>query len=345
MNGQGSTNERASVLVVDDQAPNRRLLADLLAFHGYAVETAAGGREALEKIRAVKPDLVLLDVVMPDLSGYEVCKVLRADPHTGILPVVMVTALDPAQERVKGLEAGADDFLSKPINPPELLARVRSLLRIKTFHDTVEAQARELAELNAGLEKRVQEQLGELQRLTQLKRFFPPHLAERIVAGDVDDPLATRRREVTVVILDLRGFTAFADTSEPEEVMSVLRLYHSEMGRLIQAHGGTLEQFSGEHDAGDLQRPGHRRGPGRARRAHGARDAAALRGAGDNLAQARPRHRAGYRHRTWLRDDRRHRRRSPRRLWRHRPGDQSRRTPEHGSQARRDPDQRDRASN
>jgi adenylate cyclase len=245
MTEPGPMIERASVLVVDDQAPNRRLLSDLLAFHGYAVETAAGGREALEKIRALKPDLVLLDVVMPDMSGYEVCKVLREDPHTGILPVVMVTALDPAQERVKGLEAGADDFLSKPINPPELLARVRSLLRIKTFHDTVEAQARELADLNAGLERRVQEQLGELQRLTQLKRFFPPHLAERIVAGDVDDPLATRRREVTVVILDLRGFTAFADTSEPEEVMSVLRLYHSAMGRLIQTHGGTQEQFSG----------------------------------------------------------------------------------------------------
>ena len=109
------------------------------------METAAGGTEALAKIRALKPDLVLLDVVMPDLSGYEVCKALRADPDTGILPVVMVTALDPAQERVKGLEAGADDFLSKPINAPELLARVRSLLRIKTFHDTVQAQASELA--------------------------------------------------------------------------------------------------------------------------------------------------------------------------------------------------------
>jgi class 3 adenylate cyclase/two-component SAPR family response regulator len=157
----------------------------------------------------------------------------------------MVTALDPAQERVKGLDAGADDFLTKPINAPELLARVKSLLRIKTFHDTVQAQAAELAELNAGLEKRVQEQLGELQRLAQLKRFFPPHLAERIVAGDVDDPLATHRREISVVILDLRGFTAFADTSEPEEVMSLLRRYHQVMGQLIQAHGGTLEQFSG----------------------------------------------------------------------------------------------------
>ena len=182
---------------------------------------------------------------MPGLSGYDVCRAIRADTLTGTLPIVMVTALDPAQERVKGLDAGADDFLTKPINAPELLARVKSPLRIKTFHDTVQAQAAELAELNAGLEKRVQEQLGELQRLAQLKRFFPPHLAERIVAGDVDDPLATHRREISVVILDLRGFTAFADTSEPEEVMSLLRRYHQVMGQLIQAHGGTLEQFSG----------------------------------------------------------------------------------------------------
>ncbi len=237
--------EQPVVLVVDDQAPNRKLLADLLASRGYAVVTAESGEEALAKVGSVQPDLVLLDVIMPGLSGYEVCRSIRADPATGVLPVVMVTALDPAQERVKGLEAGADDFLTKPINTQELLARVKSLLRVKTFHDTVQAQASELAALNAGLEKRVQDQLGELQRLAQLKRFFPPHLAERIVAGDVDDPLATHRREITVVVLDLRGFTAFADTSEPEEVMSLLRRYHQVMGQLIQANGGTLEQFSG----------------------------------------------------------------------------------------------------
>ncbi|MEX0961050.1 MAG: response regulator [Burkholderiales bacterium] len=235
----------ARILIVDDQATNRKLLADLLSVSGYEPAIAVSGDEALAKIRSVAPDLVLLDVLMPGLSGYEVCRMLRADPATRVLPVIMVTALDPVEERIRGLDAGADDFLTKPIDPPELLARVRSLLRIKTFHDTVQAQAAELALLNVGLEKRVQEQLGELQRLAQLKRFFPPHLAERIVTGDVDDPLATHRREVTVAILDLRGFTAFADTSEPEEVLSVLRLYHQEMGEIIEAHGGTLEEFSG----------------------------------------------------------------------------------------------------
>jgi DNA-binding response OmpR family regulator len=238
-------NDPPTVLVVDDQPANRKLLADLLSLRGYSVVTAESGEDGLAKLQAVKPDLVLLDVVMPGLSGYEVCKRIRADAGTAVLPVVMVTALDPTQERIKGLEAGADDFLTKPINQAELLARVRSLLRVKAFHDTVQSQASELAALNAGLEQRVHEQLTELQHLTQLKRFFPPHLAERIAAGDVDDPLATHRREVTVVMLDLRGFTAFADTSEPEEVMSLLRRYHEVMGKLIQAHGGALEQFGG----------------------------------------------------------------------------------------------------
>jgi adenylate cyclase len=238
--------EQATILVVDDQANNRKLLADLLIARGYAAVTAAGGKEGLAKVASIRPDLVLLDVMMPDLSGYEVCKQIRADPDNGILPVVMVTALDPAQERIKGIEAGADDFLTKPINQAELLARVKSLLRVKSLYDTVQQQRAELSALNAGLEQRVQEQIGELQRLAQLKRFFPPHLAELIVAGDEDDPLRTHRREVTVVFLDLRGFTAFADISEPEEVMALLRRYHQEMGELILAHQGTLEQFAGD---------------------------------------------------------------------------------------------------
>lgn len=238
--------EKHVILVVDDQANNRKLLADLLSAKGYEVATAAGGQEALAKVEDVRPDLVLLDIMMPDLSGYDVCKRIRAQPSYGVLPVVMVTALDPAQERVKGLEAGADDFLTKPINQPELLARVNSLLRIKKLYDTVQQQAGQLSELNAGLERRVNEQVGQLQRLNQLKRFFAPQLAELIVAGEFDDPLKTRRREVTVAILDLRGFTAFADSSEPEEVMGLLRAYHGEMGRMIQSYEGTLEQFTPE---------------------------------------------------------------------------------------------------
>jgi adenylate cyclase len=235
----------SKILVVDDTPANVKLLADLLTVKGYAVVTASSGPEALARIEGERPDLVLLDVVMPGMSGYEVCQRIRADAK-GILPVVMVTALDPSGERIKGLDAGADDFLTKPINLPELLARVRSLLRIKHLYDTVETQSAQLAELNRTLEQRVSEQVGQLERLSRLKRFFSPQLAEAIVSGGADDPLRTHRRDVTVVFLDLRGYTAFAETAEPEEVMGVLREYHREMGTLILAHEGTLERFAGD---------------------------------------------------------------------------------------------------
>ena len=236
----------ARILIVDDQPLNLKLLADSLGSQGYETRTANSGREALESIDANAPDLVLLDVVMPEMNGYEVCHAIRARPETQILPVIMVTALDPHEERIKGLEAGADDFLTKPINQPELLARVRSLLRIKSLYDTIQTQAAQLAEWNSSLEKRVHEQLTQLDRLSRLKRFFSPQLAELIVAGGTNDPLVSHRQEITVVFLDLRGFTAFAEASEPEEVMGVLREYHADMGKIIMAHGGTLERFTGD---------------------------------------------------------------------------------------------------
>jgi adenylate cyclase len=234
------------ILVVDDLPQNVKLLADLLGAKGYAVTTASSGPEALLKVESERPDMVLLDVMMPEMSGYEVCRKIRENPATGILPVVMVTSLDPAQERIRGLEAGADDFLTKPVNQAELLARVRSLVRVKQLYDTVQTQAAQLAELNKTLEGRVREQVSQLDRLGRLKRFFSPQLAELIVAGDAEDPLKSHRREVTVVFLDLRGFTAFAETAEPEEVMGVLREYHAEMGSLILEHEGTLERFTGD---------------------------------------------------------------------------------------------------
>ncbi len=238
--------EQAVILIVDDIAANRNFLGDILMSQGYRVKAASGGEEALRMLGNERPDLVLLDVLMPDLNGYEVCKQVRSDPATGLLPIIMVTALDASQERVRGLEAGADDFVTKPINQAELLARVRSLLRIKSLYDTVQTQAGELAKLNTNLAQRVAQQVSELQRLEQLKRFFSPTLAQHILEGDVDDPMRTRRCEVTVVLLDLRGFTAFADIAEPEEVMTLLRTYRAEMGKLIDAHEGTLERFTGD---------------------------------------------------------------------------------------------------
>ncbi len=234
------------LLVVDDTAKNVKLLADILTARGYNVVTAGSGAEALSQVEAERPDLVLLDVVMPEMSGYEVCRKLRINPVTQLLPVIMVTALDPSEERVKGIEAGADDFLTKPINQAELLARVKSLIRIKELYDIVQNQAAELADLNKNLEHRVEDQVGQLERLGRLKRFFSPQLAELILSGGAEDPLKTHRREITVVFLDLRGFTAFAETAEPEDIMAVLHEYHTEMGKLVLQHEATLERFTGD---------------------------------------------------------------------------------------------------
>jgi adenylate cyclase len=236
----------AKVLVVDDTPHNVKLLADLLGVKGYAVATAATGEEALAKMPTEKPDLVLLDVMMPGMSGYEVCQRIRGDPETALLPVVMVTSLDPQQERVKGIEAGADDFLSKPINQPELFARVRSLLRVKSLQDEVRRQAGALKEWNVKLEERVQQQVGELDRLGQLKHFFSPHVADAIVTAGEKSILVPHRREICYVFVDLRGFTAFTDSAEPEEVEAVLREYHAAMGALVTESDGTLDRFAGD---------------------------------------------------------------------------------------------------
>lgn len=236
----------AHILVVDDVDKNVRLLADILTARGYRTSTAASGEEALARIADDPPDLVLLDVMMPGMNGYDVCRAIRADPAQAVLPVVLVTALNPEQERVNGLNAGADDFLSKPIHQAELLARVRSLLRVKTLYDEVQRQRAELLAWNRTLEQRVAESVQQLERVGQLKRFFSPQLAQAIIAGGADDPLRSHRREITVVFLDLRGFTAFTETADPEEVMAVLAQYHAAMGRQVLDHQGTLERFSGD---------------------------------------------------------------------------------------------------
>ena len=233
------------ILVVDDQPKNVKLLADILAVKGYDVATSESGADALAQMRGAPPDIVLLDVMMPGMNGYEVCRAVRADPLLRALPVVLVTALDPT-ERIKGLEAGADDFLTKPINQPELLARVRSLLRVKEYHDTIQAQALELRQWNEKLEQRVKDQVAQLDRLGRLKRFFSAQLAEAIVSGGGEELLKPHRREITTVFLDLRGFTAFTEAAEPEEVMNVLAEYHQLVGSLVTEHNGTIEHFAGD---------------------------------------------------------------------------------------------------
>ncbi len=182
---------------------------------------------------------------MPEMTGYEVCRSLRADPATQLLPIIMLTS-SGEQDKVSAIEAGADDFIARPVNQAELLARVRSLLRIKEYHDTIQAQAAELAEWNRSLEGRVNAQVEELDRLSRLRRFLSPQLAEMVVNRDDESMLASHRREITVVFCDLRGFTAFSETAEPEEVMAVLGEFHRELGQLVFQFEGTLERFAGD---------------------------------------------------------------------------------------------------
>ena len=236
----------AKVLVVDDTPQNVKLLADILTAKGYAAITAASGEEALSKFASESPDIVLLDIMMPGLSGYDVCRRIRADPATALLPVVLVTSLDPHAERLKGIEAGADDFVQKPFNQGELLARVRSLLRIKSLQDEVARQAEELRQWNATLEARVQASLAQIESLGRLKRFFSAPVADAIVSSGEASLLAPHRREICCVFTDLRGFTAFTDTAEPEEVMAVLTEFHAAMGALIDRHEGTVPHFAGD---------------------------------------------------------------------------------------------------
>jgi class 3 adenylate cyclase len=162
------------------------------------------------------------------------------------IPVIVLSALDEIGSVVRCIELGAEDYLPKPFDPVLLRARIGACLEKKHLRDQEVRLRNELAEWNKRLEQRVQEQVAQLERLGRLKRFFSPQLAELIVSGSADDPLKTHRREVTVVFLDLRGFTAFAETSEPEEVMGVLREYHAEMGKLVLEHEGTLERFTGD---------------------------------------------------------------------------------------------------
>ena len=237
--------EEPTVLVVDDLPQNVRLLDAVLSPRGYRVLTAGSGQEALDMLKKHEPDLVLLDIVMPGLDGYEVCRRIRDEPATAFLPVVMITASGD-QEKLHAIEAGADDFVAKPFDRAELLARVRSLVRIKRYHDTIERQTAELSAWNRELEQRVRSQVEQLERVGRLRRFLSPQLADLVVNSGDESFLDSHRREIVVVFCDLRGFTTFAETSEPEEVMGVLNEYHAALGDLIFRFEGTLESFAGD---------------------------------------------------------------------------------------------------
>lgn len=235
------------ILAVDDMPENLEILRVRLEANGYEVVTAADGEEGLAAARSLSPDLILLDIMMPRRDGISVVRELKADPLLRAVPVILVTAKSDTRDIVEGLDAGGDDFLSKPFEHSALLARVRSMLRQKQLHDQVQALADKLAALNSSLEQKVTAQVAEIERINRLRRFLPEQVANLVVASnDVDDPLRSHRREVTVVFCDLRGFTAFAEIAEPEEVMAVLGEYHACLGAIINHHEGTLERFIGD---------------------------------------------------------------------------------------------------
>lgn len=236
---------RPRILVVDDTPENARLLEAVLLPRGYDVLAAPDGAAALELVATWAPDLVLLDVLMPGLDGYAVCARLREDPATAVLPVIMLTS-GHDEEKTRAIEAGADDFILRPLSHEELLARVRSLLRIKAYNDTIKRQAAELAELNATLERRVDEQVAELERLRQLRRFLSPRLAEAVVSSGRETVLASHRRLVAVLFADLRGWTSFNEVVDPEEAMQALGEFHEAVGRLVERFEATVGFLQGD---------------------------------------------------------------------------------------------------
>jgi DNA-binding response OmpR family regulator len=199
----------ARILVVDDVADNVEILRMRLASLGYEVVVAEDGEQALAKVRDLLPDLILLDIMMPKIDGLEVVRRLKADPSLPFIPVILVTAKAGPKDVVAGLDAGGDDYLTKPIDHGALVARVRAMLRIKALHDEVQA-------LNHGLEAKVQAQVEELERVGRLRRFLAPQLAQAIVSAGDEKMLDNHRREIVALFCDLRGFTGFAETAGPQ---------------------------------------------------------------------------------------------------------------------------------
>src|SRR3954467_12710093 len=229
----------ARILVVDDIADNVEILRMRLEDLGYEVAVATDGEQALAKVASELPDLVLLDIMMPKIDGLEVVRRMKADTSLPFIPVILVTAKATPKDIVAGLEAGGDDYLTKPIDHGALIARVRAMLRIKALHDQVQA-------LNTGLEAKVSAQVEELERVGRLRRFLAPQLAQAIVTAGDEKMLDNHRRDIVAMFCDLRGFTAFSETAEPEDIMAVLGEYHGALGPLIRKYEGTLDRFMGD---------------------------------------------------------------------------------------------------
>ncbi len=226
-----ATGPRGRILVVDDNPDNIEIIATRLRFRGYEMEEATDGRQALELVRRDPPDLILLDVMLPDIDGYEISRQIKGSDDLPFIPIILVTARDSTQDKVAGLDAGADDYLTKPINFPELEARVRSMLRIKRLQDELEEKNREL------------ERLSISDGLTGL--FNHRHI-HGLLHEEFDRAQRTGEK-ISVAMLDLDRFKAVNDThGHPagdrvlQELAEILRENAREIDR-IGRYGG--EEF------------------------------------------------------------------------------------------------------
>jgi adenylate cyclase len=226
-------------LTGDDSAVNRQLLARHLASIGIDAREANDGRTALETLHGDlggQVGVVLLDVVMPEMDGYETLAAIKSDESLRHLPVIMISGVEELDSVVRCIQLGATDYLPKPFNPTILAARVRASMADKRMRDLEVEHAARQAELLETIERQKEE----------LSRFLSPQVAALVSSPEGEQMLAGHRREATAVFCDLRGFTAFSDQAEPEEVLGLLREYHAAMGTLIVEHGGTLEHFAGD---------------------------------------------------------------------------------------------------
>ena len=245
--------DRPTLLIVDDTPANLALLSEIFR-PTYRTKVAVDGEKALRIARSpAPPDLILLDIMMPGMDGHAVCRELKADPLTREIPVIFITAMGEEDDETRGLALGAVDYVTKPISAAIVKARVRTQLALSAHARemqrmvlALEAKSAELTQLNATLETRIAETVAQVERLGRLKRFFSPSVVELMLSGAAEDPLKSHRREIAAVFIDLRGFTAFTETSDPEDVMRAIGEFHEAMGRLIMAHGGTLEHFAGD---------------------------------------------------------------------------------------------------
>ena len=216
----------SKILIVDDEPFNVDILEQELEDHGYLTISATNGQEALDKVADEAPDLILLDVMMPMMDGFTVCRILKENEETRLIPIVIMTALDAVEDRIRGIEAGADDFLTKPVNDRELLARIQTTLRLKHTMDR---------------------KLGELRRIKDHFAKFVPEAVKRLVTENPDAPeLAKRERDVTVLFLDISGYSRLSERLPPDVLNELVERYFSIFLDRIHEAGGDINETAGD---------------------------------------------------------------------------------------------------